>query len=101
MAKTGSINRNNKRKKLAKSLAPKRAKLKAQIYKKDLPLEERFNLVMKLASLPRNSAKTRVRNRCAVTGRPRGYCSKMGLSRNLVRELAAKGMLPGIVKASW
>ena len=101
MAKTGSIQRNDKRKKLVKSLEAKRNKLSSEIYKKDLPLEERFELVMKLAKLPRNSARTRVRNRCALTGRPRGYHRKMGLSRNMLRELAAKGQLPGVVKASW
>lgn len=101
MAKVSSIQRNDKRKKLVKSLASKRGELKSQIYSKDLPIEERFNLVLKLAKLPRNSAKTRVRNRCALTGRPRGYYGKMGLSRNMIRELAGKGMLPGIVKASW
>ena len=79
----------------------KRVQLKESIYKKDLPLEERFSLVMKLAKLPRNSAQTRVRNRCALTGRPRGYHRRMGLSRNMLRELAAQGLLPGVIKASW
>ena len=69
--------------------------------KKDLPLEERFDLVVKLAKLPRNSAQNRVRNRCALTGRPRGYHRKMGISRNMLRELAAQGLLPGVIKASW
>jgi len=101
MAKIGSIERNNKRNRLAKSLASKREKLKLEIYSKDLPIDERFNLVLKLAKLPRNSAKNRVRNRCALTGRPRGYYRKVGLSRNMIRELAGKGMLPGVVKASW
>ncbi|MDA9163304.1 30S ribosomal protein S14 [Rickettsiaceae bacterium] len=101
MAKIGSIQRNNKRKKLAKSLKAKRDAMSSQIRKKDLPLEERFELVMKLAKLPRNSAQNRIRNRCALTGRPRGYHRKMGISRNMLRTLAAQGMLPGIVKASW
>lgn len=101
MAKIGSINRNEKRKKLVKSFTSKREALSSKIKDKKLSLEERFELVLKLADLPRNSAKTRVRNRCAITGRPRAFNRKMGLSRNVLRELAAKGMLPGVVKASW
>ncbi|PCJ26940.1 MAG: 30S ribosomal protein S14 [Rickettsiales bacterium] len=101
MARTGSIETNNKRKRLAGSFKAKRDALSAKIKQKDLPLEERFELVMKLAKLPRNSAQIRVRNRCALDGRPRGFCRKMGISRNKLRELAAKGLLPGIVKASW
>ena len=101
MEKIGSINRNEKRKKLVKSFRLKREGLSSQIRDKKLPLEERFELVLKLADLPRNSAKNRVRNRCAITGRPRGFHRKMGLSRNVLRELAAKGMLPGVIKASW
>ena len=101
MAKIGSINRNEKRKKLVKSFRLKREALSSQIQDKKLPLEERFELVLKLADLPRNSAKNRVRNRCAIAGRPRGFHRKMGLSRNVLRELAAKGMLPGVIKASW
>lgn len=101
MAKVSSVQKNNKRKKMSASMAAKRKAIKDQIYTKDLPIEERFNLVLKLAKLPRNAAKTRVRNRCALTGRPRGVYSKMGLSRNMIRELAGKGMLPGIIKASW
>lgn len=101
MAKIASIKRNDKRKKLANSLAAKRKELKSQIYSKDLPIDERFGLVLKLAKLPRNSARNRIRNRCGLTGRPRGYYRKIGLSRNMIRELAGKGMLPGIVKASW
>lgn len=101
MARVSSIQKNERRKKMAQSSLAKRKELKAQIYSKDLPIEERFNLVLKLASLPRNAAQTRVRNRCALTGRPRGYYRKVGLSRNMIRELAGKGMLPGVVKASW
>ncbi|MCP5369746.1 MAG: 30S ribosomal protein S14 [Rickettsiaceae bacterium] len=101
MAKIGSIERNNKRIKLVKSMAIKRAKLKEQIHNKNTSLEDRFRLVTILASLPRNGAKTRVRNRCILTGRPRGYCRKMGLSRNMLRDLAAVGQLPGVIKASW
>jgi len=101
MARVSSIQKNERRKKMAQSSLAKRKELKAQIYSKDLPIEERFNLVLKLAALPRNAAQTRVRNRCALTGRPRGYYRKVGLSRNMIRELAGKGMLPGVVKASW
>ncbi len=101
MAKISSVKRNDKRKKMSESKLNKRKELKSQIYSKDTPIEERFNLVLKLAAMPRNSAKTRVRNRCALTGRPRGYYRRIGLSRNMIRELAGKGMLPGIVKASW
>ena len=101
MAKIGSRQRNEKRKRLTKSFSNKRKSLKAAIMKKDLPLEERFDLVVKLAKLPRNSAQNRVRNRCALTGRPRGYHRKMGISRNMLRELAAQGLLPGVIKASW
>jgi small subunit ribosomal protein S14 len=101
MAKVGSVERNDKRKRLVKSLKAKREALNSQIHQKDLPLEERFELVMKLAKLPRNSAKNRVRNRCALTGRPRGYHRKMGISRNMLRTLAAQGQLPGVIKASW
>jgi len=101
MAKTGSVQRNNKRKKLAKSFSAKRADLKTKIYNKSTPLEERFEMVLKLAAMPRNSAKTRVRNRCNLTGRPRSYYRKFGLSRIKIRELAGVGCLPGVVKASW
>ncbi|RTK93124.1 MAG: 30S ribosomal protein S14 [Rickettsiales bacterium] len=101
MAKTGSVERNNKRKKMAKSFENKRKALSAKIYDKNISLEERFNLVVKLAELPRNSAKSRIKNRCVVTGRPRGVNRKMNISRNVLRELAAKGMIPGLVRASW
>jgi small subunit ribosomal protein S14 len=101
MARSASVQNNEKRRKLVKSFAAKRKALKEKIYNKQLPLEERFDIVMKLAKLPRNSAKSRVRNRCALTGRPRGCFRKLGLSRNKFRELAGLGMLPGIVKASW
>lgn len=101
MAKESSIQKNNKRKKMADSLYNKRAKLKKQIYDKTLSLEERFTLVMALAKLPRNSAMSRVRNRCEITGRPRGVYSKFGLSRNKLRELAGEGLVPGLVKSSW
>ena len=101
MAKKSSVQRNLKRIRMASSLSKKRAELKASIYDKNLPLEERFALVMKLAQLPRNSARIRVRNRCEVTGRPRGYLSKFKLSRIMVRELGGEGLLPGLIKSSW
>jgi small subunit ribosomal protein S14 len=101
MAKVSSVERNLKRKKMVKSLASKRDSLKAKIYNKQISISERFALVAKLAALPRNSAKTRIRNRCELTGRPRGYYSKFKLCRNKLRELASSGMIPGLVKSSW
>lgn len=101
MAKTCMINRNEKRKKLVKSLAAKRAALKATIKDRKIPAEERFQAMMKLAELPRNSSKTRVRNRCALSGRPRAHYRKFNLSRIALRDLASRGELPGVVKSSW
>ncbi|MDF2965579.1 MAG: rpsN [Rickettsiaceae bacterium] len=101
MAKLSSIKKNEKRQKLSNSLKNKRQILKEQIYNKEVSLEERFNLVLKLAALPRSSSQTRVRNRCALTGRPRGYYKKFKLSRNMLRELAGQGQIPGLRKASW
>ncbi len=101
MAKASAINRNNKRIKLAKSLENKRAKLKAIIANKNAPMEERFAAVLKLAEMPRNSAKIRIRNRCALTGRPRGNFRKFNLCRVALRNLASRGELPGVTKSSW
>jgi small subunit ribosomal protein S14 len=101
MAKTSSINRNNKRRKLSKAAEPKRNRLKAIIANKDTPMEERFNAVLKLAEMPRNSAKVRVRNRCEVTGRPRSYYRKLKMSRIALREFSNLGLVPGMVKSSW
>jgi small subunit ribosomal protein S14 len=101
MAKKSAINRNEKRRDLGKRDAAKRAKLKALIMDRDLPVEERFALTVKLAAMPRNGAKNRLRNRCALTGRPRAYHGKFNLCRNAVRKLASEGQLPGVVKASW
>jgi small subunit ribosomal protein S14 len=101
MAKTSSINRNDKRRKLTKSAEGKRKRLKAIIAKKDTPMEERFNAVLKLAQMPRNSSKVRIRNRCEVTGRPRSFYRKLKMSRIALRELANLGMIPGMVKSSW
>jgi len=101
MAKTGSIERNKKRERLAKKYATRRAKLKAAAVDESLPLEERFAARLKLAQLPRNSAPSRVRNRCELTGRPRGFYRKLRVSRIALRELASKGQAPGVVKSSW
>jgi small subunit ribosomal protein S14 len=101
MAKTSSIEKNNKRKRLAKQLGPKRAKLKAVVMNQSVPLEERFAAQLKLAALPRNSAENRVHNRCELTGRPRGYYRKLQLSRIALRQLGNLGLIPGLVKSSW
>ncbi|MBN9361477.1 MULTISPECIES: 30S ribosomal protein S14 [unclassified Devosia] len=101
MAKTSSIEKNNKRKRLAKQLGPKRAKLKAVVMNQSVSLEERFAAQLKLAALPRNSAENRVHNRCELTGRPRGYYRKLKLSRIALRELGNLGLIPGLVKSSW
>lgn len=101
MAKVSMIQRDVKRKKMVKSYANKRAQLKAIISNQDLPQEDRFMAVLKLAELPRSSSKTRVRNRCALTGRPRGYSRKFDISRVAIRELASRGELPGVKKSSW
>lgn len=101
MAKTSAIQRNEKRKRLTKSGAARRAKLKATIKDRDIAPEERFQAVLALAEMPRNGAKDRVRNRCALTGRPRGYFRQFNLCRNKLRELASLGELPGVTKSSW
>ena len=101
MAKVCMLERDKKRKKLVKQLSSKRAQLKATIADRSLPAEERFGAMLKLAELPRNSSKTRMRNRCALTGRPRGYYRKFNLSRIALRELASRGELPGVTKSSW
>ncbi len=101
MAKTSSIERNEKRRRMAASLSGKRAKLKAVIKNAALSPEERFQAVLKLAELPRNSSKVRIRNRCALTGRSRGTFRKFNLSRNALRKLALMGELPGVTKSSW
>ena len=101
MAKTSSVDRNRKRAKLVKRLAPKRARLKAIAEDRALPPEERFAARLKLAELPRNSAPVRLRNRCELSGRPRGYYRKFKLSRIALRELASSGQIPGMVKSSW
>jgi small subunit ribosomal protein S14 len=101
MAKKSAINRNEKRVKMVKSASNKRAKLKAIIMDKNKTIEERFEASMKLAEVPRNSAKIRIRNRCGLTGRPRGYYRKFNLSRIALRELGSQGVIPGLIKSSW
>jgi small subunit ribosomal protein S14 len=101
MAKISSIERNLKRIRKVSSCSKKREALKEAIYNKTASLEERFALVVKLASMPRNSAKTRIRNRCELTGRPRGYFRKFKLCRNMLRELGGQAELPGLIKSSW
>lgn len=101
MAKKSSIEKNNRRKRMAARFAAKRKALKEVIMNKSLPLSERFNAQLKLAKLPRNSAPTRIRNRCELSGRARGFYRKFKLSRIWLRALAGSGELPGVVKASW
>ena len=101
MAKTSSIQRNLKRIRLEKKFAKKRKELKKIIKNRKLSLDERFSAQLKLAKLPRNSAKTRIRNRCEITGRPHGVYRKLRISRIALRELASKGKIPGMTKSSW
>ena len=101
MAKISSVQKNNRRRELAARLAAKRVKLKALSKDASKSLTERMQASMKLAQLPRNSSKTRVRNRCELTGRARGYYRKLKMCRNQLRELASQGLIPGMVKASW
>ncbi len=101
MAKLSLINREEKRKALVKKYAKKRAALVAIVDNTKMSDEERFAARQKLQQLPRNANPTRLRNRCAITGRPRGYFRKFGLARNKLREFAMRGEVPGIVKASW
>jgi small subunit ribosomal protein S14 len=101
MAKKSSIEKNKRRAVLAKKFAPKRARLKAIANNESLTMEERFVARLKLAELPRNSARGRVRLRCEVTGRPRGNYRKLKMSRIALRELGSRGLVPGLVKSSW
>ena len=101
MAKKSAVQKNARRARLVKKHAGKRARLRALARDRSLPPEERFQAYLKLAELPRNSAANRVRNRCEVTGRPRGYYRKFRLSRIAVRELGSVGQIPGMVKSSW
>jgi small subunit ribosomal protein S14 len=101
MAKTSSVEKNKRRERLVRKFAARRAKLKALAKDESLPPEERFAARLKLASLPRNGAAVRVRNRCELTGRPRGVYRKFKLARLSLRDLASNGQIPGMVKASW
>jgi small subunit ribosomal protein S14 len=101
MAKKSSIEKNKRRTRLAAQYAAKRARLKAIANDKNLPQEDRFAARLKLAELPRNSAPSRIRNRCELTGRPRGTYRKFKLSRIALRDLASVGQIPGMVKSSW
>jgi small subunit ribosomal protein S14 len=101
MAKKSSIEKNERRAKLTRQINPRRARLKAIARDKDAAPEDRFAAQLKLSELPRNSSATRLRNRCSLTGRPRGYYRKFKLSRIAVRELASAGQIPGMLKSSW
>jgi small subunit ribosomal protein S14 len=101
MAKVSAVEKNNRRQKLAAKHAKKRGELKAVIMDRDLPPEERFMAQLKLNEMPRNGAKIRVRNRCRLTGRPRGFYRKFGLSRIGLRDMSQFGGAPGVVKSSW
>jgi small subunit ribosomal protein S14 len=101
MAKTSSIEKNNRRRRMTAQQAPKRARLKALAKDKKKTPEERFAAQIKLAALPRNGSKVRIRNRCEITGRPRGNYRKLRMCRNQLRELASQGRIPGMTKSSW
>ncbi|MEC9345760.1 MAG: 30S ribosomal protein S14 [Pseudomonadota bacterium] len=101
MAKKSAVEKDLKRRRLVKQFAGKRARLKAMAKDESLPQEDRFVARLKLAELPRNSAPSRVHNRCGVTGRPKGYYRKLNMSRIALRELGSAGMIPGLVKSSW
>lgn len=101
MAKTSSVEKNNRRRKLVDQYAAKRKALKAIVMDQSKPMDERFRAQLKLSALPRNSATTRIRNRCEITGRPRAYYRKLKMSRVALRELGNTGLVPGLVKSSW
>ena len=101
MAKVSLIEREQKRRDMVKKYAAKRAELQAVIYDVNASAEDRRAAQLKLQSLPRNSSPVRLRNRCALTGRPRGVFSKFGLARGKLRELMMRGEVPGVTKASW
>ncbi|KFB09942.1 30S ribosomal protein S14 [Nitratireductor basaltis] len=101
MAKVSAVEKNKKRREMVDRYAEKRAALKAIIKDQDKPIEERFKAQLQLSALPRNSSKTRIRNRCDVTGRPRAYYRKLKMSRIALRELGNNGQIPGLVKSSW
>ena len=101
MAKVSATERNKKRVRMVKKFAGKRERLKTAARDKNASMEERFEAQLKLAKLPRNSAKNRIRNRCGLTGRPRGVYRKFQLSRISLRDLASQGQIPGVIKSSW
>ena len=101
MAKKSSIEKNNRRRRMTKKFSGRRSRLKAIAMDKTRPMEERFAASLKLAVLPRNGSATRIRNRCEVTGRPRGVYRKVKMSRIALRDLGSKGLVPGLVKSSW
>ena len=101
MAKKSSIEKNARRRRLTKKYSGRRTRLKAIARDKNKPMEERFAASLKLAELPRNSSATRIRNRCEMTGRPRGFYRKHKISRIALRDLGSKGMIPGLLKSSW
>ena len=101
MAKTSMIERDKKRRRLAKKFAYRRARLKEIASDRSFPAEERFAARLKLAEIPRNASPTRIHNRCDLTGRPRGYYRKLRMSRIALRDLGSNGLIPGLVKSSW
>jgi small subunit ribosomal protein S14 len=101
MAKKSAVEKNNRRRRMVDRFAKKREALKAVVMDRGRDAEERFDATLKLAELPRNTSKVRIRNRCSMTGRPRAYYRKFGLSRIALRDLASEGQIPGVVKASW
>ena len=101
MAKRSAVERNRKRSRMAKRFAARRAALKDIANDRSLPMEDRFAARLRLAKLPRNASGVRVRNRCEITGRPRGFYRKFRISRIALRELASTGQIPGMVKSSW
>lgn len=101
MAKVSAVEKNKRRKRLVEKFAAKRAELKSVIDDENASIEDRFEASLKLAELPRNSSATRIRNRCDVTGRPRGYYRKLRMSRIAMRDLGSEGKIPGLVKSSW
>ncbi len=101
MAKVSAVEKNKKRKRMVECLSKRRVKLKSLVMCKDVSFEEKIRAMITLSELPRNSAAVRVRNRCNVTGRPRAYYRKFGISRIALRELGSQGLIPGLVKSSW
>jgi small subunit ribosomal protein S14 len=101
MAKKSAVEKNRNRRRLVEKYATRRAELRKLVRDRTLPPEDRFEATLLLAELPRNASRVRLRNRCALTGRPRGYHRKFGMSRIAVRELGSAGQIPGLVKASW